>query len=133
MKTWKCGSYERLSKEDKIKRDESTSIESQRMIIKSFCAYNKLELVEDYFDDGYSGGNFDRPDFKRMIKDIESGKINCVITKDLSRLGREIYETGNYIEDYFTEKNVRYIAINDGFDSLNGDNMLAIRLGVNDL
>lgn len=133
MKTWKCGSYERLSKEDKIKRDESTSIESQRMIIKSFCAFNKLELVGDYFDDGYSGGNFDRPDFKRMIKDIESGKINCVITKDLSRLGREIYETGNYIEDYFTEKNVRYIAINDGFDSLNGDNMLAIRLGVNDL
>ena len=79
MKTWKCGSYERLSKEDKIKKDESTSIESHRMIIKSFCAFNKLELVEDYFDDGYSGGNFDRPDFKRMINDIESGKINCVV------------------------------------------------------
>jgi len=133
MKTWKCGGYERLSKEDKLKRDQSSSIESQRLIIQSFCAFNKLELVEDYYDDGYSGGNFDRPDFKRMIKDIESGKINCVITKDLSRLGRELYETGNYIEEYFAEMGVRYIAINDGYDSLTGDNMLAIRLGINDL
>lgn len=68
-----------------------------------------------------------------MIKDIEAGLINCVITKDLSRLGREIYNTGSYIEQYFIEKDVRYIAINDSYDSTIGDSMLGIRLGVNDL
>lgn len=132
MKAWKCGGYERLSQADFLKKDESSSIESQRLIIKSFCSFNKMELVEEYVDDGYSGGNFDRPNFKRMISDIEAGKINCVITKDLSRLGREIYETGNYIEDYFAQKNIRYIAINDGYDSLNGDSMLPVRLSMND-
>jgi len=129
----RCGSYSRLSKEDMLRKDESSSISSQKMIINSFAKFNNLEIVEEYVDDGYSGGNFNRPAFQRMIQDIESGLINCVITKDLSRLGRELYKTGDYIEEYFTSKGVRYIAINDSYDSLIGDSMLGIRLGVNDL
>lgn len=130
-----CGSYSRLSLADlkNNNNDESSSIQSQKMIIESFSKFNNLKIVKEYTDDGYSGGNFDRPDFKRMIEDIESGIINCVITKDLSRLGREIYRTGNYIEQYFLEKGVRYIAINDSYDSNIGDSMLGIRLSVNDL
>ena len=77
------------------------SIEGQRMINKSFCNFNDIEIVSDYVDDGYSGANFDRPGFQKMINDIENGTINCVVTKDFSRLGRELYETGKYIEDYF--------------------------------
>lgn len=127
-----CGAYNRLSEADN-NCDESSSIQSQKIIIESFAKYNNLIIYKHYVDDGYSGGNFDRPGFQEMIKDIEAGKINCVITKDLSRLGREIYKTGRYIEEYFLEKGVRYIAINDSFDSNIGDSMLGIRLGVNDL
>lgn len=127
-----CGSYTRLSKEDGT-NDESSSISSQKLIITSFAKFNNLNILKEYVDDGYSGGNFERPRFKEMLADIEAGKINCIITKDLSRLGRELYKTGNYIEQYFLEKGVRYIAINDSFDSNIGDSMLGIRLGVNDL
>lgn len=136
MKKYLCASYLRLSQEDLKKGkqvDESSSISSQRMIINSFAKYYNLEIIKEYIDDGYSGGNFDRPAFKNLIRDIELGRINCVITKDLSRLGREIYATGTYIEEYFLEHNVRYIAINDSYDSEIGDSMLGIRLGVNDL
>lgn len=133
MKSNLCGKYLRLSKEDLLRKDESSSIESQRMIIESFCNFNGLKLVKEYVDDGYSGGNFERPGFKKMLDDIESGKIDCVITKDLSRLGREIYQTGTFIEEYFTNKGIRYIAINDGYDSLDGaDDMLPMRLTMND-
>lgn len=132
-KIYNCAEYLRLSKDDLGKNDESSSIQSQRLIIEGFAKHNNLKIVEEYVDDGYSGGNFDRPAFTRMIEDIESGKINCVITKDLSRLGREMYKTGNYIEEYFLEHDVRYIAINDSYDSNIGDSMLGIRLGVNDL
>lgn len=127
-----CAGYDRLSDADN-KNDESSSIQSQRMIIDSFAKFNNLNVVKHYIDDGYSGGNFDRPGFKEMIEDIEKGKINCVITKDLSRLGREMYKTGKYIEEYFLEHGVRYIAINDSYDSNIGDSMLGIRLSVNDL
>lgn len=130
---YNCASYERISKEDRLRGDESSSIKSQRMIIDSYARHNNLNIVEEYVDDGYSGGNFDRPAFKRMVEDIMAGKINCVITKDLSRLGREMYKTGQYIEEFFLEHNVRYIAIHDSFDSNVGDSMLGIRLGVNDL
>lgn len=132
-RVYNCASYSRLSKDDIGKIDESSSIGSQKMIISSFAKFNNLNIVKEYVDDGYSGGNFDRPAFGEMLKDIEKGTINCVITKDLSRLGREIYKTGNYIEQYFTERNIRYIAINDSFDSNIGDTMLGLRLGVNDL
>ena len=134
-KKYRCCKYLRLSKEDtrKLGTDESMSIESQRMIIESFCKYHNLDLVREYVDDGFSGGNFDRPGFKKMIEDIESGIVNCVITKDLSRLGRELYRTGIFIEEYFNEKDIRYIAINDGYDSVNStDNSLSMRLTFND-
>ena len=132
-KKYKCASYLRLSLADDNKLDESSSISSQRMIINAFAKYSNLDIVEEYVDDGFSGGNFQRPAFQRMIEDIKNGKINCVITKDLSRLGREIYQTGEYIEQYFLENGVRYIAINDSYDSEIGDTMLGIRLSVNDL
>lgn len=132
MEKYKCGIYLRLSKEDELKKDESSSIASQRMIINSFTKYQGLDIIREYVDDGFSGANFDRPGFKAMIKDIEDGLINCVITKDLSRLGRELYQTGRYIEEYFIDNNIRYIAINDGYDSLLGDNMLSMRLTFND-
>lgn len=132
-KIYNCGNYLRLSKEDLGRNDESSSIQSQRMIIEGFAKHNNLNIVKEYVDDGYSGGNFDRPAFRQMIEDIENGIINCVITKDLSRLGREMYKTGKYIEEYFLEHNIRYIAINDSYDSNIGDSMLGLRLGVNDL
>ena len=132
MRKYKCGDYLRLSKEDLLKKDESTSIESQRMIIESFCKYHNLELVSEYVDDGFSGGNFERPGFKKMIEDIESGKIDCILTKDFSRLGRELYQTGSFIEEYFNEKGIRYISINDGYDSLNGDSTISMKLTFND-
>ena len=78
---------------------------------------------EYYVDDGYTGRNFNRPSFQRMIADIEAGKIGCVITKDLSRLGRNYIEAGSYIEIFFPKHNVRYIAITDGVDSLTRQEM----------
>ncbi|MDO5564986.1 MAG: recombinase family protein [Eubacteriales bacterium] len=134
MRKYACGAYERLSKEDlkKLKTDESMSIENQRLFINSFCKYNDLEIVAEYVDDGYTGSDFERPAFEKLIEDIENGKINCVITKDLSRLGRELYQTGRYIEDYFADKDVRYIAINDNYDSLVGDPTLSMKLTYND-
>ena len=129
---YKVAAYERLSKEDD-RKEESSSIESQKMIIESFAKFNKFNIIKHYSDDGFTGSNFNRPGFESLKKDIESKKINCVIVKDLSRLGRELYLTGSYIEEYFISKNVRFIAINDGYDSLVGDSMLGIRLSVNDM
>ena len=80
-----------------------------------------LNVIDEYIDDGWSGTNFDRPDFQRMIADIEAGKINCVVTKDLSRLGRNYIMTGQYTELYFPSHNVRYIAVDDGVDSEKGE------------
>jgi site-specific DNA recombinase len=98
-----CGGYDRLSDADNT-NDESSSIQSQKMITDSFAKFNNLKIYKHYVDDGYSGGNFDRPAFQEMIDDIECEKINCVITKDLSRLGREMYKTGKYREEYFLER-----------------------------
>ncbi|MBR3840648.1 MAG: recombinase family protein [Erysipelotrichales bacterium] len=124
--------YERLSKEDE-RQESSSSIESQKMIIESFARFNGLNIYKHYIDDGFTGSNFNRPAFDTLKRDIEKGIINCVIVKDLSRLGRELYETGTYIEEYFLNKNIRFIAINDGYDSQIGDSMLGIRLSVNDM
>ena len=76
----------------------------------------RLHGAECYIDDGYTGTNFNRPGFQRLLRDIERGKIKTVITKDLSRLGRDYIETGRYVECYFPEKGIRYIAVNDGVD-----------------
>lgn len=121
-----AGLYLRLSDKDKKKaeenkakglRDESLSITNQRNLLLQFLNKTEYKLGDIYIDDGYSGSNFNRPDYKRMIKDVESGKINMIITKDLSRLGRDYVEIGNLLERYFPEKNVRYIAIDDDIDT----------------
>ena len=100
---------------------ESMSIWSQKVMLKQFAESNSIAIYDYYVDDGYSGTNFERPSFKKMITDIENGKINCVITKDLSRLGRNYLQSGAYIEMYFPQKNIRYIAITDGIDTLNSN------------
>ena len=107
--------YLRLSRDDEL-QGESGSIQTQRMMLRQYAAEHGLTVVDEYIDDGWSGTNFDRPSFQRMIDDIEDGKINCVVTKDLSRLGRNYILTGQYTEIYFPSKGVRYIAINDNVD-----------------
>ena len=82
-----------------------------------FVKINGFTFIDEYVDDGYTGTNFDRPGFQRMIKDIESGRINCIITKDLSRLGRDHVECDKLVEQYFPENKIRYIAISDGIDT----------------
>ena len=117
MKVWNVAAYLRLSSDDGDKL-ESNSISNQRSLINLFNKKNKDLRIKDYYiDDGYSGTTFDRPDFKRMIKDIENGKINTIIVKDLSRFGRNYIEVGRYIEQFFPLYNVRFIAINDNVDS----------------
>ena len=121
---YKAGLYCRLSKDDD-QAGESVSIGTQRAILADYCAENQFSIHKFYIDDGYSGLNFNRPGFLELLADIESGAINMVITKDLSRLGRDYIMTGYYSEVYFPSKNVRYIAISDGFDSLKHDNDIA--------
>ena len=113
---FKVAIYIRLSREDGDKQ-ESESIGNQRDIIMRYIKENNLQFIDEYVDDGVSGTTFERQGFQRMISDIEQKKINMVITKDLSRLGREYIQTGYYIENYFPEHMVRYVAINDGIDT----------------
>ena len=109
--------YCRLSRDDNLDGD-SNSIQNQRMILQAYADNNGFENTQFYIDDGYSGANFNRPDFERMMADIENGDIAVVITKDLSRLGRHQLHTGLYIEEIFPSYDVRYIAINDNVDTL---------------
>ena len=111
------GIYARLSREDD-KLGVSESIDNQINFLKNYAKKHNWDNVTIYIDDGYTGTNFDRPGFKTMIEDIEAGKISIVITKDLSRLGRDYIDTGYYIEKYFPSKRIRYIAVNDGVDTL---------------
>ena len=115
--------YLRLSKDDgEAGKAESNSITSQRDIIRSFIRkQDNMEIFDFYVDDGWSGANFDRPAFKRMMGDIESGHIDCVIVKDLSRFGRNHLEMGNYLGKIFPFLGVRFIAVNDNFDNMDGD------------
>ena len=122
---WKVAIYVRLSREDEkdeCYKGQSESIENQIKYLKTIVNEKEWTLVDIYKDDGYTGTNFDRPDFKRMINDINIGKINLVITKDLSRLGRDYIETGKYIEKIFPSKNIRYIAVNDNVDTFDKKN-----------
>lgn len=115
---YKVGIYIRLSKEDvKDKQKESESVINQRNLIIDYLKNKNLTIEKEYVDDGYSGTSFNRPAFNELIKDIESKKINMVITKDLSRLGRDYIKTGYYIEEYFPMKKVRYISILDNIDT----------------
>jgi len=127
--------YLRISREDE-NTEQSASIDNQRDIITRYVLEQGWNIVDVYADDGYSGLNYDRPDFKRMIADIESKKVNLVITKDLSRLGRDYIDTGYYLERYFPQKNVRYIALGDGIDTFvkSGNNdMSPFKAVINDL
>ena len=118
--------YLRLSRDDEdrdgLTKSESNSIGSQRELIKSFLREQPdIELYDIYVDDGFSGSNFDRPEFKRMIGDIEAGRVNCVVVKDLSRFGRDYIESGRYIQKTFPALGVRFIALTDHFDSISAD------------
>ena len=108
--------YIRLSKEDE-NEGPSESVNNQKSLLDDFVKKHRLSVYDTYIDDGWSGTNFDRPDFQRMIGDIEAKKVNMVITKDLSRLGRDYIMTGHYMERYFPEKRVRYISLLDGIDT----------------
>lgn len=113
--------YYRLSKDDGMKH-ESDSIANQRKLIQSFLQNNpNIRLIDEAQDDGYTGTNFDRPGFKAVLDAIQSKKVNCVIVKDLSRLGREYIEMGKYLEMIFPSFGVRFIAINDDVDSVNSN------------
>ena len=122
--TFKVAIYLRLSKEDDdlscssgAKR-ESNSISNQRKLIYDFMKLHpELELYDEYKDDGKSGSNFDRAEFQRMMKDIEAGKVNCVVVKDQSRFGRDYIDVGKYKEKIFPKLGVRFITINEGYDS----------------
>ena len=122
--TYKAAIYCRLSKDDEQSGD-SVSIETQKMMLTKYCVEHDIEIYNIYVDDGYSGLNFNRPAFKRLIQDLEERKFNTVITKDLSRLGRDYIQTGYYIDIYFTTKRVRYVAVNDGIDTIHENNDIA--------
>lgn len=116
--------YCRLSQDDGS-AGESGSIQTQKTLLTQYCKEHGIHIADYYCDDGWSGTNFERPEFKRMINDIESGRINTVIVKDLSRFGREYAQMGLYIEHYFEQKGVRFIAVAEGIDSKNGlDNLM---------
>lgn len=124
MELYKTALYCRLSLDDKQEGD-SSSIQTQKIMLEKYAKENGFIIHDFYVDDGYSGLNFDRPDFQRMLNDIDAGKVNMVITKDLSRLGRDYIMTGYYTDIYFSKKNIRYIAVNDDIDTIKDNNDIA--------
>lgn len=127
-KIWKAALYIRLSKEDGDDKAESYSVTSQRAILMEFLKLHPdIELFDVYIDDGWSGTNFDRPDFNRMMDDIYKGRVDCVIVKDLSRFGRNYTDCGYYLDDVFVKLQVRFIALNNGVDSASNNMNAATR------
>ena len=129
MRTLLAGSYRaaiycRLSKDDDL-QGESASIANQRAMLETYCEQQGWEVVEVYQDDGYTGLNMERPALQRMLKAVERKQVNIVVTKDLSRLGRNYLQTGHLIEDFFPRHGVRYIAMNDGIDTMRESNDIA--------
>ena len=122
MSKYNVGAYIRLSRDESY--SDSDSIDNQIKLADYYCENNDLKIVEKYIDNGYSGTTFDRPGFQNLLRDIECGLINTVIVKDLSRLGRNYIQVGYYLHYYFPDKNVRFISINDDFDSLKHDNIM---------
>ena len=116
--------YCRLSRDDGY-ADDSCSIDSQKSMLREYAINEGFDRCEFFVDDGFSGTNFDRPDFSRMIDMIEHNMVGTLVVKDLSRLGREYLRTGYYTEIIFPMHDVRFIAINDGVDSANGENEFA--------
>jgi DNA invertase Pin-like site-specific DNA recombinase len=113
---YKAALYIRLSKEDDNER-ESESVSNQKSMLKTFAENQQLDVYDIYIDDGFSGTDFDRPAFQKLLKDIKNKKVNMVITKDMSRLGRDYIQTGFYLERYFPENRVRYISLLDNIDT----------------
>ena len=120
-KIWSVALYIRLSQEDEDNgqdKQESNSVTSQKTLLNEFVEeHDDLIVYDTYIDDGFTGTDFNRPSFQRLLEDMRNGNINCVIVKDLSRLGRNYIEVGNYIEQVFPLFNIRFIAINDSVDS----------------
>ena len=117
-KLYQAGGYVRLSVEDSGKPGADT-IETQRELIQSYISSQPdMRLYDLYCDNGRTGTNFDRPEFERMMEDVRTGKIDCIVVKDLSRFGRNYRETGKYLEGVFPLLGVRFIAVNDHFDTL---------------
>lgn len=118
---YKAALYHRLSDEDG-RDNEDNSIGNQHKICQSYVeGQPDIEIVDTYVDNGYSGGNFNRPDFQRMLQDMENGRINCIIVKDLSRFGRNFLEVSEYLEKWFPAKEIRFIAVNNGYDNIQPD------------
>ena len=121
VKVWRAALYIRLSVEFNGKRGDS--LETQRQIMEAYIALcPDIEIAEIYTDNGITGRTFEREAFQRMLCDVEAGKIDCIVVKDLSRLGRNTIDTGYYIEKYFPLHGVRFIAVNDQFDSTDPEN-----------
>lgn len=116
---YNVGVYCRLSQDDK-QNNESISIETQKLILLDYVKKHGYNLIDIYVDDGYSGTNFNRPDFQRLMNDVNNGKINMILTKDLSRLGRDYLQTGLYMQE-FSDNGIRYVALNDGYDNLKNE------------
>ncbi len=120
---YSAGIYVRLSVEDNNRKEDSESIEVQKYMLQKYVdAQPDLKIFSVYCDNGRTGTNFERPEFERLMEDVRAGQVNCVVVKDLSRLGRNYIETGNYMEKIFPFFGVRFIAVNDGYDSLFGQN-----------
>ena len=128
--------YVRISVSESKEENVSTSIVNQKNIIRDYCLNKGIQIYDYYIDDGYSGGNFDRPSFKRLLLDIKNELVNCVITKDISRLGRDFIGTGEYIYKFFPDNSIRYIAILDNYDSLIptlSDDIIPFKAVLNDM
>ena len=117
---YNAGIYVRLSQED-MRAGESLSIENQKLILTKYVKEQGWNLVDTYVDDGFSGTNFDRPGVQRLLDDAQTGKINLIIVKDLSRFGRNYIEVGQYIDYIFPINNIRFIALNDNVDTADRD------------
>lgn len=124
--------YYRLSREE-AQNGESASISNQKKIVEAYCEHNNIALLNFFVDDGWSGGNFERPGFQAMMRALQSGKANMVITKDLSRLGRDMRESSYYAEQFFPENQIRYIAIADNFDSETENVMAPFQFAMNEV
>ena len=124
--------YYRLSREE-AQKSESTSISNQKKIVEAYCKQHGITILKYFVDDGWSGGNFERPGFQEMMRALESGKANVVITKDLSRLGRDMRESSYYAEQFFPENQIRYIAIADNFDSETENVMAPFQFAMNEV
>ena len=113
--------YCRLSRDDG-KDCESNSIENQKLMLARYAKEKGFDNTRFYVDDGYTGTNFNRPDFKRMMEDVEAGYVKTIIVKDMSRFGRNYVEVGFFTESYFPEHDIRFIAVTDLVDSADGEN-----------